>query len=84
MVARPVVEPLDSLPDDIESLLRASQAEGHNLVVGRALVLALVDHARATFQRVRLRTTTPEGTAFYLAIGFEPIDELAGTHQIVF
>ena len=52
--------------------------------VGRALVLAMVEHARLRFMRVRLRTVTPEGSAFYIAIGFEPIDEPAGTHQIVF
>ena len=52
--------------------------------VGRALVQALVENARHRFKRVRLRTTTPHGSAFYIAIGFEPIDEPAGTHQIVF
>lgn len=37
--------------------------------VGRYLVTALVDHARTTFKRVRLRSTgAPD---FYLALGFE-------------
>jgi GNAT superfamily N-acetyltransferase len=147
MVAGLVVQPIDSLPEDIVPLLLASQAEGHNLVqrlvdewndgsnrfdgpgesifearvgsrlaavgglnrdpylddsdvarirhvyvapdvrgvgVGRALVEGLVEHARHRYRRVRLRTVTPDGTAFYRAIGFEPIDESAGTHQIVF
>lgn len=144
MVAGLVVQPLDSLPEDIDGLLRASQAEGHNLVqrlvdewedgsnrfdgpgeailearlgsrlaavgglnrdpyledpevarirhvyvapemrgvgVGRALVLAMVEHARLGFRRVRLRTVRAEGSAFYLAIGFESTpSEADATH----
>jgi GNAT superfamily N-acetyltransferase len=144
MVAGPVVQPLDSLPGDIVSLLQDSQVEGHNLVkrlvdewndgsnrfdrpgesifearvgsrlaavgglnrdpylddpevarirhvyvasdmrgvgVGKALVLAMVEHARSGFTRVRLRTTRPEGSAFYLAIGFQPsTSEVDATH----
>lgn len=53
--------------------------------VGRSLVRALVDHARTVFSRVRLRTVTPDGTAFYIALGFEVLtSEDDATHQIVF
>lgn len=52
--------------------------------VGRHLVERLVDHARVGFRRVRLRTVTPEGTAFYLALGFREVDEPDGTHEIAF
>jgi GNAT superfamily N-acetyltransferase len=49
--------------------------------VGRALIEALVEHARLRFKWVRLRTTTPEGIAFYVAIGFEPTaSEVDATH----
>lgn len=52
--------------------------------VGRLLVESLVAHAREGFDRVRLRTVTTGGSAFYVALGFEEIDEPAGTHQISF
>lgn len=47
--------------------------------VGRLLVSALVDHARTTFKRVRLRSKgAPD---FYLALGFEETDaEPDATH----
>jgi GNAT superfamily N-acetyltransferase len=49
--------------------------------VGRHLVLTLVDEARATFRRVRLRTTRPGSAAFYEALGFEVVsDEPDATH----
>lgn len=51
--------------------------------VGRALVLALVDHARLTFERVRLRTTQHEASHLYLALGFEETDERDATHQML-
>jgi GNAT superfamily N-acetyltransferase len=51
--------------------------------VGRALVVALVDHARGRFDRVRLRTTRPGVSQFYLGLGFEETpDEEDSTHQI--
>lgn len=144
MVAGLVVQPFDSLPDDIGILLKAAREEGHNLVerlvddwrdgsnrfdrsgevalearlnsrlvavgglnrdpylhdptvgrirhvyvspevrgsgAGRAVVQALIEHARAGFTRVRLRTVTPAGTAFYLSLGFEETpDEPDATH----
>lgn len=52
--------------------------------VGRLLVERLVDHAREGFDRVRLRTVTTGGSAFYVALGFEEIDEPNSTHQISF
>lgn len=51
--------------------------------VGRALVEALVDHARGRFTRVRLRTTRPGVSAFYLGLGFEETpDEDDSTHHM--
>lgn len=43
--------------------------------VGGALVTALIGHARGRFTRVRLRTVTSAGSAFYTALGFEEIPE---------
>lgn len=145
MVADPLsVDPMTSLPHDIEALLRASLAEGHDLVkrlvddwnegsnrfdrpgeialqarlgarlvgvgglnrdpylddpavgrirhlyvlpdarhrgVGRSLVFTLIDQARATFRRVRLRTGQPEASQLYVALGFEETgDEPDATH----
>lgn len=39
--------------------------------VGRVLVLALLDEARTHFCRVRLRTSQPEASLLYGALGFE-------------
>jgi GNAT superfamily N-acetyltransferase len=50
---------------------------------GRALVIALVDHARGSFERVRLRAGPDEARDFYLRLGFEETpDEEDSTHQI--
>lgn len=148
MVAGLVVAPFESLPKDIQVLLRVSREEGHNLVerlvddwedgsnrfdrpgevalearldsrlvgvgglnrdpylndpgvgrirhvyvspdarslgAGRLLVLSLVEHARAHFSRVRLRTGRSEASGFYLRLGFvEAPDEPDATHQLVF
>jgi GNAT superfamily N-acetyltransferase len=49
--------------------------------VGRSLVLGLIDEARPTFRRVRLRTSQPEASLLYLALGFEATsDEPDATH----
>lgn len=51
--------------------------------VGRALVQALVDHARGRFIRVRLRTTRTGVSEFYLGLGFEETpDERDSTHHL--
>jgi GNAT superfamily N-acetyltransferase len=51
--------------------------------VGRALVIALVDHARESFERVRLRAGASDARGFYLRLGFEETpDEEDSTHQI--
>jgi GNAT superfamily N-acetyltransferase len=51
--------------------------------VGRALVIALVDHARESFERVRLRAGADDARGFYLRLGFEETpDEEDSTHQI--
>jgi GNAT superfamily N-acetyltransferase len=38
--------------------------------IGKALMAALVDHARASYAYLTLRTLTAHGDAFYSAIGF--------------
>lgn len=48
--------------------------------VGRSLVLGLIDEARPTFRRVRLRTSQPEASLLYLALGFEESLEADATH----
>jgi GNAT superfamily N-acetyltransferase len=49
--------------------------------VGRSLVLGLIDAARPTFRRLRLRTSQPEASLLYLALGFEATgDELDASH----
>lgn len=50
--------------------------------VGRRLVLRLISYGRDTFQVLRLRTVTPEGAAFYAALGFGESDESDATHRI--
>lgn len=50
--------------------------------VGRRLVLRLIAHGRDTFQALRLRTMTPEGAAFYAALGFGESDESDATHRM--
>lgn len=52
------------------------------LGVGRSLVLALVGEARATFRRVRLRTTQPLASDFYQALGFHQCTERDATHVL--
>ena len=46
---------------------------------GRLLLEQLIERARQNFRRLRLRTNTLEGGAFYAAIGFETSSEDAAT-----
>ncbi|CAI9007270.1 N-acetyltransferase [Pseudomonas chlororaphis] len=48
--------------------------------VGKALVQRLLAHAAQRFRVVRLSTDTPEGAAFYLRCGFQPIQDDFATH----
>lgn len=53
--------------------------------VGSQLVMALVEHARAGFHRVRLRAGPQRAAGFYLALGFsETPDEPDSTHEVRF
>lgn len=45
--------------------------DARRIGVGRLLVVAALEHARATFQRVRLRTVQDGASDFYLGLGFE-------------
>lgn len=49
---------------------------------GRALLAAITQRARSHFTRLRLRTTTAQGAAFYEAIGFTRCDEDAASHVL--
>ncbi|WJV26842.1 MULTISPECIES: GNAT family N-acetyltransferase [Pseudomonas] len=48
--------------------------------VGKALVQQLLAYAAQRFRVVRLSTDTPEGAAFYLRCGFQPIEDDFATH----
>lgn len=57
--------------------------EARGAGVGRALVEALVNHARGRFTRVRVRTMNTAAAGFYRALGFEETPEEAeSTHHI--
>lgn len=51
---------------------------------GRALVTALLDHARQHFRSVRLRAVSPNAARLYERLGFLPIDDPNATHIHVF
>ena len=48
--------------------------------VGSILVQQLLGHAEGIFHSVRLRTGTQEGAAFYVGLGFCPMQGEAATH----
>lgn len=52
--------------------------------IGRALVEALLAHARTRFAVVRLRTNTEAAAKFYLRLGFRSIEAQHATHEIAF
>lgn len=56
----------------------ALASRGQN--VGKALVQHLLELACEHFRVVRLSTDTPEGAAFYLRCGFQPIQDDYATH----
>lgn len=51
--------------------------------VGRALLEAVVAEARQHYQRLRLRTPTAAGAAFYQACGFVRVSEPEATHSLL-
>jgi GNAT superfamily N-acetyltransferase len=55
-----------------------------NKGVGRALVTALVDHARMNFHCVRLRTENDDAARLYERIGFCAINNPDATHILCF
>jgi GNAT superfamily N-acetyltransferase len=56
----------------------ARASRGQN--VGKTLVQHLLEQAAQRFRVVRLSTDTPEGAAFYLRCGFQPIHDDFATH----
>ena len=51
--------------------------------VATALVTTILEHAKAHFRTVRLRTDRPDAHALYLALGFHPIPHIPdSTHTI--
>jgi GNAT superfamily N-acetyltransferase len=54
-----------------------------NKGVGRALVSALVEEARKSFARVRLRAENADAARLYERLGFVPIENPDATHILV-
>jgi GNAT superfamily N-acetyltransferase len=52
--------------------------------IGRALVIALMKHARTHFRSVRLRAENAGAARLYESIGFTPIDSPDATHLLNF
>ena len=50
--------------------------------VGQVLLAEIITRARHNFDRLRLRTRTSEGAAFYESIGFARTDEADATHTL--
>jgi ribosomal protein S18 acetylase RimI-like enzyme len=51
--------------------------------VGRLLTAAALEHAKASFRSLRLRTDSEAAAAFYLALGFSPAaDDAHATHEL--
>ena len=50
--------------------------------VGRALVGAVLEAARGTFDCVRLRTRAAPAARLYEALGFAPVDDATATHVL--
>ena len=50
--------------------------------VGHAIVRHLLDHAKSVFRLVRLRTQTREAAAFYVTLGFIPVQDETATHLL--
>lgn len=48
--------------------------------IGEALVRALLEGAELHFDKVRLRTDTPEAACFYLRLGFAAVDDTNASH----
>jgi GNAT superfamily N-acetyltransferase len=55
-----------------------------NRGIGRALVAALVDHARTHFSCVRLRAENALAARLYETMGFVPIESPDASHMLVF
>jgi len=51
--------------------------------VGSTLVRQLLRHAEGIFHLVRLRTGTREAAAFYVGLGFCPVQDKAATHVML-
>ncbi|MCL4249079.1 MAG: GNAT family N-acetyltransferase [Anaerolineae bacterium] len=51
--------------------------------VGRALLAALIDHARGRFTLVTLRTFSAQAAAFYVALGFEATDTIPNVTHVM-
>ncbi|HSF83720.1 MAG TPA: GNAT family N-acetyltransferase [Anaerolineales bacterium] len=52
--------------------------------IGRQLVLRAIEDGRGHFHTLRLRTVDEGASAFYKALGFDPVEGMeAATHQLV-
>jgi ribosomal protein S18 acetylase RimI-like enzyme len=55
-----------------------------NRGIGRALMTALIDEARRSFARVRLRAESANAARLYERLGFEPVAGPDATHILRF
>ena len=55
-----------------------------NRGIGRALVSALMNHARRYFSCVRLRAENALAARLYESMGFSPIESPDATHILIF
>ena len=60
------------------------RAAWRNRGIGRALVSALVEHARKGFASVRLRAENADAARLYESIGFLPIIDANASHRMEF
>lgn len=70
---------------DMARIRRVYVRQGwRNQGIGRALVTALIDHARIHFRSVRLRAENTDAARLYEQVGFVPIASPDATHILLF
>jgi GNAT superfamily N-acetyltransferase len=61
-------------------VLRSCRRQG----IGRSLMIAIIDRARADFTQLRLRTSNPAAARLYESLRFERREQPNETHRLVF
>jgi GNAT superfamily N-acetyltransferase len=77
-------DPFAGLPDMGRIRRVYVRTAWRNRGIGRALVAALVDHARTHFSCVRLRAENAGAARLYESMGFVPIESADATHILAF